>query len=85
MYQISPKRTKWAYNFPNVRKIFRMSVKISTFFNLRRTKIYPNWDFLIENKPSGNPDDNPCVRLQSLQNQSSAVAQRVAQRKSDGK
>jgi hypothetical protein len=25
------------------------------YINLRPSKIYPNWDFWFENKPSGNP------------------------------
>jgi hypothetical protein len=25
------------------------------------SKIYPNWDFLFENKPSGNPGANPTI------------------------
>jgi hypothetical protein len=29
---------------------------MSTFSNLRRSKIYPNWCFWFENKPSGDPD-----------------------------
>jgi hypothetical protein len=28
---------------------------ISAFSNLRHSKIYPNWDFWFEKKPSGNP------------------------------
>jgi hypothetical protein len=31
---------------------------INIYFNLRHTKIYPNWDFWFENKPSGNPVEN---------------------------
>jgi hypothetical protein len=40
---MSLKYSKWQYN-------------ISTFSNLRTSKIYPNWDFWFENKPSGSPD-----------------------------
>jgi hypothetical protein len=28
---------------------------MSIFSNLRPSKIYPNWDFWVETKPSGNP------------------------------
>jgi hypothetical protein len=28
-------------------------------FNERPSKIYPNWDFWLENKPSGNPEAIP--------------------------
>jgi hypothetical protein len=54
--------TKTGKNVPNGHKISQMSVKyskwplnISTFSNLRPSKIYPNWDFWFEKKPSGNP------------------------------
>jgi hypothetical protein len=30
-------------------------LNISTFSNLGPSKIYPNWDFWFEKKPSGNP------------------------------
>jgi hypothetical protein len=33
----------------------------TTVSNLRTSKIYPNWDFWFENKPSGNPASN-CFR-----------------------
>jgi hypothetical protein len=37
--------------------IFQLGTKsLATFSNLRPSKIYPNWDFWFENKPSGNPD-----------------------------
>jgi hypothetical protein len=48
MYQMNTKCT-------NVRKILLMAINITTFSNLRPTKIYPNWDFWFEKKPSGNP------------------------------
>jgi hypothetical protein len=48
--------------FPSGHKIFQMPVKYSkwpkyipSFSILRPQKIYPNWDFGFENKPSGNP------------------------------
>jgi hypothetical protein len=31
------------------------TIPISTFFNIRPSKIYPNLDFWFENKPFGNP------------------------------
>jgi hypothetical protein len=48
---------------PNGHKISQMSVKysnghkihISTFPNLRQSKICPEWDFWFEKQPSGNP------------------------------
>jgi hypothetical protein len=32
---------------------------ISIFYNISPSKIYPNWDFWFENKPSGNPGVTP--------------------------
>jgi hypothetical protein len=34
------------------------------FFLARSSKIFPNWDFWFENKPSGNPGTN--VRFEKL-------------------
>jgi hypothetical protein len=47
-----------------------MVIKIPTFSIPKHNKIYPNWDFWFENKPSGNtvPDrgTNPgCFRVSS--------------------
>jgi hypothetical protein len=58
-----PKKcTKLTHNVPNGHRISQMPVKyfqwpsnMSAFFNLRPSKICPNWDFWFENKPSGNP------------------------------
>jgi hypothetical protein len=57
--------TKTAKNAPNAHKIYqtvnnypnrRQNITDgSTFSNQRRSKIYPNWDFWLENEPSGNP------------------------------
>jgi hypothetical protein len=56
------KCTKSTQNVPNGHKISQISLKyskwlqnISTFSNLRPSKIYPNSDVWFENKPSGNP------------------------------
>jgi hypothetical protein len=49
---------------PNDLKIYQMTVKYSkrpkllTFSIARPSKIYPNWDFWVENIPSGNPGMN---------------------------
>jgi hypothetical protein len=44
---------------PNYYKLYQMAVKylknIKTFSIPRPSKMYPNWDFWSENKPSGNP------------------------------
>jgi hypothetical protein len=45
------KYPKCPSNIPNGHKI-----GISSISNLRPSKIYPNWDFWFEKKPSGNPD-----------------------------
>jgi hypothetical protein len=49
-----PKRwkyNKWPENWPNRHKMY---IPLSSI--ARSSKIYPNWDFLFENIPSGNPD-----------------------------
>jgi hypothetical protein len=59
----NPKKcTKSTPNVPSGHKISQMYVKyskctknISTFSNLRPSKIYPKWEFRFENKTSGNP------------------------------
>jgi hypothetical protein len=49
IYQTTIDYTKWQLIIPNGHKIYKL------FFILRPSKIYPNWDFWFENKPSGNP------------------------------
>jgi hypothetical protein len=49
MYQMVIKYPKYPENIPNGHKLYK------TFSNLRPSKVYPNWDFWFENKPSGNP------------------------------
>jgi hypothetical protein len=62
IYQITSK-------LPIAQKIYTMAVKystlseyITTFFIPRSPKMYPNWDFWSEKKPSGNPDHG-CEQL----------------------
>jgi hypothetical protein len=76
------KYTKLAQNLSNCHKISQMSVKyrkwpwyIPTISNLRPSKIYPNWYFWSENKPSGDPDYQPRI-LNSIIMQRSAVGHR---------
>jgi hypothetical protein len=64
MYQMNTKCTKWSLNIPNVGKIFPMGTKYTIFSNWRPSKIYPNWEFWFENKPSGNP-----AAIRTLQNE----------------
>jgi hypothetical protein len=49
IYQITTNYTKWPKNRPNGHKI-----PIPNFSIAIPSKIYPNWDFWFENKPSGN-------------------------------
>jgi hypothetical protein len=56
------KSTKRTQNVPYDHKISQLSVKhskwpsnMSTFSNPRPSKIYPNWNFWVENEPSANP------------------------------
>jgi hypothetical protein len=70
------KCTKLTQNVSNDHKIYQMVEKyfkwpenIPTLSNLRPSKIYPNWNFLFENKPSGNHGVDPILRLLNLQPQ----------------
>jgi hypothetical protein len=47
------KYSNYPLNIPNGQK------NISTFSNLRPYLFFLNWDFLFENKPSGNPVETP--------------------------
>jgi hypothetical protein len=40
---------------PKYRKIFPTAINYINIFQSKALKIYPNWNFLFENKPSGNP------------------------------
>jgi hypothetical protein len=52
---MTTKYTKWPKNISNGHKIDQMVLKLPIFSIARPFKIYPNWDFWFENKPSGNP------------------------------
>jgi hypothetical protein len=54
-YELTIKYTKWKYKIPKCNKIDQMVINIPTSSIARPSKIYPNWDFLLENMPSGNP------------------------------
>jgi hypothetical protein len=43
---------------PNGHKIDQMAINIPTSSIARPSKIYPEWYFGFEKKPSGNPDDD---------------------------
>jgi hypothetical protein len=53
IYQMTTNYTKRPYTIPNDRKISQMVMKCTNI--PRPAKIYPNWDFWYEYKPSGNP------------------------------
>jgi hypothetical protein len=44
-----------ATKYTNCRNIDQWTINIPTSSIARPSKIYPNWDFRFENKPSGNP------------------------------
>jgi hypothetical protein len=56
IYQMTTKYTKWPKDISNGRKIDQLVKNIPIFSIARLSKIYPNWEFWFENKPSGNPD-----------------------------
>jgi hypothetical protein len=47
---MASKYAKWPQNMPNSHKIY-----IPTSSIARPSKIYPDWDFWLENMSSGNP------------------------------
>jgi hypothetical protein len=60
-------------NVPNDHKLYQTAINypkwsknITTFSITRPSKIYPKWDFLFENKPSGNPAANEGEREKEL-------------------
>jgi hypothetical protein len=66
---MNTKCTIWLRNFPNSHEsipkgpnIPNGKIPVLTFSHLRPSKIYPNWDFWFENKPSGNPDSDSETR-----------------------
>jgi hypothetical protein len=66
IYQITTKYTKRGKNIPNGHKIFpidQIVIKYTKIFLARPSKIYPNWDFWCENKPSGNPALQECFAV----------------------
>jgi hypothetical protein len=57
-YQNEEKYTKLPRTLPNVKKTVKWTkcpYNIPSSSIARSSKIYPNWDFWFENKPSGNP------------------------------
>jgi hypothetical protein len=52
---MATKYTKWPQNIPNGRKMDQMGIYVPTSSIAKTSKIYPNWYFWFENKPSGNP------------------------------
>jgi hypothetical protein len=55
IYQVTIKYTKWSQNIPSGRKIDQIAIKYTNIFLATPSKIYPNWDFWLENMPPGNP------------------------------
>jgi hypothetical protein len=56
IYQMITKYTNWPLNISNGRKIGnKLVIKYTKIFHCKTPKIYPNWGFGFENKPSGNP------------------------------
>jgi hypothetical protein len=47
--------------YPIVVKYYRCPEYTTTFPIPRFSKIYPNWDFWSEKKPSGNPVFGECI------------------------
>jgi hypothetical protein len=47
--------TKIATKLPKYTNMFQMAIKYTKLFHFKAHKKLPNWDFWIENIPSGNP------------------------------
>jgi hypothetical protein len=54
---------KWSLKTQMSIKYFKWPLNISTSSYLRPSKIDPNWDFLFENKPSGNPEQSAFIGI----------------------
>jgi hypothetical protein len=52
---MTTKYTKWPKIFYNGRKIDQMIIKYTKIFHCKTFQNLPKFDFLFENKPSGNP------------------------------
>jgi hypothetical protein len=55
IYQMTTNYTKRQNIIPNGRKILQNVIKYNNIYIPRPSKMYPNLDFWLENKPSGNP------------------------------
>jgi hypothetical protein len=56
IFQNGGKYTKFPLNNQMaVKYTYLMTIGYTNFFNSKRFKIYPNWNFWFENRPSGNP------------------------------
>jgi hypothetical protein len=55
IYQMTTNYTKPPEIYQKAVNYSKWLLNIQTFLILRPSKIYPNWDFWFENKPSGNP------------------------------
>jgi hypothetical protein len=61
IYQNTPKYIKWPQTIPtDINYRYQMAINYSKWSQNKPTfpwpsKIYPNWDFWFESKPSGNP------------------------------
>jgi hypothetical protein len=60
--------TKQPQIIPNERKIFQMVIKYKFSILLKALQnLYPDWDFCLENNPSGNPDPLQLVPMTTTQ------------------
>jgi hypothetical protein len=53
--------------YQNDRKIFQMTLKYTSIFHSKASKIYPNSDFWFVNKPSGSPVPHSFLSTFSVQ------------------
>jgi hypothetical protein len=64
-------------------KYSKWPLNITTFSYLRPSKIFPNWEFWLEKKLSGNPDAKEFLSLNAASKQISREKKKERQRQSD--
>jgi hypothetical protein len=55
IFQLTIKYSQWPQNIPNGSEIEQVDIKGTNIIHCKTLEFYPNWIFLFENMPSGNP------------------------------
>jgi hypothetical protein len=62
IYQMNTECTKCSWNIPKVRNVLQMDIKYINNFQSKALQNLPQLEFLLENKPSGNPGKQTACR-----------------------